>query len=49
MTWQPIVLFGLAGLLAGGVGSFWRESRTAAYVFLVLVILCVVGGVLWML
>lgn len=49
MNWLPVLLFALAGLLAGGVVSFWKESRTAAIVLLVLVLGCVAGGVLWLL
>lgn len=48
MNWLPLLLFALAGLLAGGVGAFWKESRVAAIVLLVLVVGCVAGGVLWL-
>ena len=49
MTWQPIVLFGMAGIFAGGVASFWKDNRKAALVLAVIVAALVVGGVLWLL
>ncbi len=49
MTWQPILLFGFAGLLLGGVFSVWKSSRVFASVLAVLCVALAVGGVLWVL
>ena len=49
MTWQPIVLFGFAGLLVGGVISSWKNSKLFAGILAVLAVALAVGGVLWVL
>ncbi|WP_164479137.1 hypothetical protein [Nakamurella antarctica] len=47
MTWEPIVLLGLAGFLAGGSFSLWKTSRIASIVLGVVTVAAAVGGVLW--
>ncbi len=50
MTWQPIVLFGFAGLLAGGVISAWRnDAKVLSVVLGVIAAAMLTGGVLWVL
>ena len=48
MSWQPIVLFGMAGILAGGVMSTWKEARVLSLILAAVVAACLVGGVLWL-
>jgi hypothetical protein len=47
VTWQPIVLIGVAGFLVGGVAASWKSSKVLAGVLAVLAIALAVGGVLW--
>ena len=50
MTWQPILLIGLAGFLVGGVAAAWKaEARIVAAVLGVLALALAAGGVLWLL
>lgn len=48
MKWLPIVLIGLAGFLAGGVGALWKTSRAGAMVLGVFALGALVGGILWL-
>lgn len=49
MIWQPLVLLGLAGFLAGGtVSSYRRGSRRTAVVLGLISLFFLVGGVLWL-
>lgn len=49
MTWQPIVLFGVGGILVGGAASAWKaDSRILAGLLAVVAVALVIGGVLWL-
>jgi hypothetical protein len=49
VNWFAYVLIIIGGFLVGGVISLWRnDSRIAAGVVGVLAVLCVGGGVLWL-
>lgn len=50
MTWQPVLLFGFAGLLLGGVISTWKnDAKVASVVLAVFTVALTTGGVLWVL
>jgi cell shape-determining protein MreD len=50
VTWQPLLLLGLAGFLVGGVVAAYRNgARITAAVLAVLALALAAGGVLWLL
>ena len=49
MNWLAYVLIILGGFLVGGVVSLWRnDSRIGAGVMALFAVMCVAGGVLWL-
>jgi hypothetical protein len=44
----PIVLIGFGGFLFGGVFSLRKKSVPAAVLIGVFAVMCVIGGVLWL-
>ena len=49
MNWFAYVLIIVGGFLVGGVLSLWRnDSRVAAIVVGVFAVMCVAGGILWL-
>ena len=49
MNWFAYVLIIVGGFLLGGVLSLWRNgSRVAPVVLAVFAVMCVAGGILWL-
>ena len=44
----PVFLLAVAGFLAGGAYTPWKNSRVFAVVLAVLAVLAVAGGVAWL-
>ena len=49
MNWFAYALVVIGGFLIGGVVSLWRnDSRIGAGLMALFAVMCVVGGVLWL-
>ena len=49
MNWFAYVLIIIGGFLVGGVVSLWRnDSRFGAGLMALFAVMCVAGGVLWL-